>query len=106
MMPILSGAPEACASTLGESSSATVASVTLAATASYGEVAAAIGAPTSHRAVARACAANALAVAIPCHRVIRSDGALAGYRWGIERKRALLAAEQRAASAEGSAHKT
>ena len=63
-------------------------------TASYAQIAAAIGAPTSARAVARACAANALAVAIPCHRVVRSDGDLAGYRWGIERKRALLDAER------------
>jgi AraC family transcriptional regulator of adaptative response/methylated-DNA-[protein]-cysteine methyltransferase len=65
-------------------------------TASYSDVAAAIGAPTSARAVARACAANALAVAIPCHRVVRSDGGLSGYRWGVERKRALLEAERHA----------
>jgi AraC family transcriptional regulator of adaptative response/methylated-DNA-[protein]-cysteine methyltransferase len=64
-------------------------------TASYAQIAAAIGAPTSARAVARACAANALAVAIPCHRVVRSDGDLSGYRWGVERKRALLEAERR-----------
>ncbi|EWS52549.1 Regulatory protein of adaptative response [Methylibium sp. T29] len=63
-------------------------------TASYAEVAARIGAPTAVRAVAQACAANALAVAIPCHRVVRSDGALSGYRWGVERKRQLLALEQ------------
>ncbi len=60
-------------------------------TASYGEVARRIGAPKSIRAVARACGANALAVAIPCHRVVRNDGELCGYRWGIERKRSLLA---------------
>ncbi|WP_293392381.1 bifunctional DNA-binding transcriptional regulator/O6-methylguanine-DNA methyltransferase Ada [Nevskia sp.] len=59
-------------------------------TASYAEVARRIGAPTSMRAVAQACGANALAVAIPCHRVVRSDGALSGYRWGVERKRVLL----------------
>ncbi|HEX2691839.1 MAG TPA: bifunctional DNA-binding transcriptional regulator/O6-methylguanine-DNA methyltransferase Ada [Kofleriaceae bacterium] len=62
-------------------------------TASYAEVAIRIGAPKAVRAVAQACAANALAVAIPCHRVVRTDGGLAGYRWGIERKRALLARE-------------
>ena len=59
-------------------------------TASYGEIAHRIGAPKSVRAVAGACAANALAVAIPCHRVVRSDGGLSGYRWGVARKRALL----------------
>ena len=63
------------------------------ATASYAEIAARIGAPTSARAVAQACAANPLAVAIPCHRVVRNDGALSGYRWGVERKRALLSRE-------------
>jgi AraC family transcriptional regulator of adaptative response/methylated-DNA-[protein]-cysteine methyltransferase len=62
-------------------------------TASYAEIAARIGAPASVRAVARACAANALAVAIPCHRVVRADGALSGYRWGIARKRSLLSRE-------------
>jgi len=65
------------------------------ATASYAEIAARIGAPGSVRAVAGACAANPLAVAVPCHRVVRQDGALAGYRWGIERKRSLLAREAR-----------
>ncbi|MBA3260186.1 MAG: bifunctional DNA-binding transcriptional regulator/O6-methylguanine-DNA methyltransferase Ada [Gemmatimonadales bacterium] len=62
-------------------------------TATYTEIAARIGAPKSVRAVAGACAANPLAVAIPCHRVVRNDGGLAGYRWGVERKRALLRRE-------------
>ena len=66
-------------------------------TVSYAELAARIGAPKAVRAVAGACAANALAVAIPCHRVVRNDGALAGYRWGVERKRALLAREAKPA---------
>jgi AraC family transcriptional regulator of adaptative response/methylated-DNA-[protein]-cysteine methyltransferase len=65
-------------------------------TASYADIAKRIGSPSSVRAVARACAANTLAVAIPCHRVVRSDGALSGYRWGVERKRALLQRESRA----------
>jgi len=65
-------------------------------TASYADVATRIGAPTSMRAVAQACGANALAVAIPCHRVVRSDGALSGYRWGVERKRSLLDREAQA----------
>lgn len=63
--------------------------------ASYAEIAARIGAPKSTRAVAQACGANSLAVAIPCHRVVRSTGALSGYRWGVERKRALLEREAR-----------
>jgi AraC family transcriptional regulator of adaptative response/methylated-DNA-[protein]-cysteine methyltransferase len=62
-------------------------------TRSYAEVAEAIGSPAAVRAVAGACAANALAIAIPCHRVVRTDGALSGYRWGVERKRALLLKE-------------
>jgi AraC family transcriptional regulator of adaptative response/methylated-DNA-[protein]-cysteine methyltransferase len=62
-------------------------------TASYTEVARRIGAPQSVRAVASACASNAIAVAIPCHRVVRTDGALSGYRWGVARKRELLARE-------------
>jgi AraC family transcriptional regulator, regulatory protein of adaptative response / methylated-DNA-[protein]-cysteine methyltransferase len=66
-------------------------------TSSYADIAKAIGAPKSTRAVAGACAANALAVAIPCHRVVRTDGALSGYRWGIERKRVLLVREAEAA---------
>jgi AraC family transcriptional regulator of adaptative response/methylated-DNA-[protein]-cysteine methyltransferase len=62
-------------------------------TASYAEIAKRIGAPASVRAVAQACGANPLAVAIPCHRVVRTDGGLSGYRWGVERKRTLLARE-------------
>ncbi|HEV7364951.1 MAG TPA: bifunctional DNA-binding transcriptional regulator/O6-methylguanine-DNA methyltransferase Ada [Gemmatimonadales bacterium] len=62
-------------------------------TATYTEIAGRIGAPKSVRAVAQACAANPVAVAIPCHRVIRHDGGLSGYRWGVERKRALLQRE-------------
>lgn len=64
-------------------------------TVSYTDLARRIGAPTAARAVAQACGANTLAVAIPCHRVVRSDGALSGYRWGVERKRALLEREAR-----------
>jgi AraC family transcriptional regulator of adaptative response/methylated-DNA-[protein]-cysteine methyltransferase len=63
-------------------------------TASYAEIAANIGAPGSARAVAGACAANPVAIAVPCHRVVRGDGALSGYRWGVERKRTLLAREK------------
>jgi AraC family transcriptional regulator of adaptative response/methylated-DNA-[protein]-cysteine methyltransferase len=59
-------------------------------TVSYAEIARRIGSPNSVRAVAGACAANNLAVAIPCHRVVRNDGALSGYAWGVERKRALV----------------
>jgi AraC family transcriptional regulator of adaptative response/methylated-DNA-[protein]-cysteine methyltransferase len=65
-------------------------------TASYADIAESIGSPKSVRAVAGACAANAIAIAIPCHRVVRSDGGLSGYRWGVERKKALL--EREAAS--------
>lgn len=63
-------------------------------TVSYAELAARLGRPSATRAVAGACAANVIAVAIPCHRVVRSDGSLSGYRWGIARKAALLAAER------------
>lgn len=59
-------------------------------TATYTEIAQRISAPKSARAVARACASNRLAIAIPCHRVVRRDGSLSGYRWGVERKRALI----------------
>src|SRR5690606_31674607 len=68
-------------------------------TVSYTELAQRIGAPAAIRAVARACAANPLAVAVPCHRVVRQDGGLSGYRWGVERKRELLAREIRMADA-------
>ena len=61
---------------------------------SYGEVAAAIGRPNAVRAVARACATNRIALLVPCHRVIRGDGALSGYRWGLERKRVLIDRER------------
>jgi len=72
-------------------------------TASYTEIAAALGRPSAVRAVAQACANNKLALLVPCHRVVRSDGDLAGYRWGIERKRALIAREREAAAAEAAA---
>nr|WP_238339163.1 bifunctional DNA-binding transcriptional regulator/O6-methylguanine-DNA methyltransferase Ada [Candidatus Manganitrophus noduliformans] len=64
------------------------------ATVSYAEIAERIGSPETVRAVAQACSANLIAVAIPCHRVVRNDGALSGYRWGVERKRALLSRER------------
>jgi AraC family transcriptional regulator, regulatory protein of adaptative response / methylated-DNA-[protein]-cysteine methyltransferase len=68
-------------------------------TKSYGEVAKAIGQPTASRAVARACATNPVAVAIPCHRVVRENGSLSGYRWGVARKKALLEMERSTAEA-------
>jgi len=70
--------------------------IPLGRTASYTEIAERIGAPKAVRAVAHACASNPVAVAIPCHRVVRRDGDLAGYRWGVERKRALLSREAKA----------
>lgn len=75
-------------------------SIPFGATRSYGQVAEAIGQPKATRAVARACATNPVAVAIPCHRVVREDGDLGGYRWGIERKETLLELER----AETAAH--
>jgi AraC family transcriptional regulator of adaptative response/methylated-DNA-[protein]-cysteine methyltransferase len=65
----------------------------LGTTASYADIARKINSPKSVRAVAQACGANTLALVIPCHRVVRSDGALSGYRWGAMRKRALLERE-------------
>jgi AraC family transcriptional regulator of adaptative response/methylated-DNA-[protein]-cysteine methyltransferase len=70
-------------------------------TATYTDIAKRIGSPRAVRGVARACASNTLAVAIPCHRVVRQGGALAGYRWGIERKRALLLKELQCPSEKG-----
>jgi len=70
-------------------------SIPFGATRSYGQVAKAIGQPSASRAVARACATNPVAVAIPCHRVVREDGNISGYRWGVERKKTLLEMEQR-----------
>jgi AraC family transcriptional regulator, regulatory protein of adaptative response / methylated-DNA-[protein]-cysteine methyltransferase len=70
--------------------------IPLGTTASYGEVAARIGQPTAARAVAQACAANELSLAVPCHRVVRSDGSVGGYRWGTERKERLLEREAKA----------
>jgi len=64
-------------------------------TRSYSQVARALGDDKAVRAVARACASNPVAIAVPCHRVVRSDGEMAGYRWGIERKKKLLKQEQR-----------
>jgi AraC family transcriptional regulator, regulatory protein of adaptative response / methylated-DNA-[protein]-cysteine methyltransferase len=73
-------------------------SIPFGATRSYSQVAKAIGQPNASRAVARACATNPVAVAIPCHRVVREDGKISGYRWGVERKKALLEMEQWGAS--------
>jgi len=64
-------------------------------TRSYSEIAAALGTPRATRAVARACASNRVSIVIPCHRVVRSDGSLGGYRWGVERKERLLESERR-----------
>ncbi len=69
--------------------------IPIGATATYADIAGRLGTPRSTRAVAQACAANPLAVAIPCHRVIKTDGSLSGYRWGIDRKQALLDREAR-----------
>lgn len=74
------------------------------ATRSYSQVARAMGRPAAVRAVARACAMNPVSIVVPCHRVIREDGALAGYRWGLDRKKALLENEQNASKAKAHAH--
>jgi AraC family transcriptional regulator of adaptative response/methylated-DNA-[protein]-cysteine methyltransferase len=70
-------------------------------TRSYAEIAEAIGQPSASRAVGNACATNPVALAIPCHRVLRNNGTLGGYAWGIERKQALISAERRAARRAG-----
>ena len=77
--------------------------IPLGRTATYAEIARALGQPKAVRAVAQACAANNLALLVPCHRAIREDGDLAGYRWGLERKRALLEREREAAAADAAA---
>ena len=71
--------------------------IPLGSTRTYSEVARSIGQPSAIRAVARACATNPTAIVVPCHRVVRSDGSLAGYRWGIQRKRSLLEQERQTA---------
>lgn len=71
-------------------------SIPVGSTLSYTDIAELLHKPTAVRAVANACAANPLALVIPCHRVLRADGGISGYRWGVERKRALLAQEQQA----------
>ncbi|MFT3929353.1 MAG: methylated-DNA--[protein]-cysteine S-methyltransferase [Spongiibacteraceae bacterium] len=80
--------------------------IPLGSTASYADIAARIGKPKAVRAVATACASNKLALAIPCHRVIRGSGELAGYRWGVERKRALLQRESAAKTTPDSERST
>ncbi len=77
--------------------------IPLGETTTYSDLAAALGRPTAVRAVAQACASNKLALIVPCHRVVRTDGDLAGYRWGIERKREMLARERDAVRAEAAA---
>lgn len=69
-------------------------------TASYQDIARAIGAPKATRAVAGACGANPVSIAVPCHRIVHRDGSISGYRWGVERKRKLLALEARYAARE------
>jgi O-6-methylguanine DNA methyltransferase len=71
-------------------------SIPLGETRTYSEVAKSIGQPRAVRAVARACATNPTSIVVPCHRVVRTDGAMGGYRWGLGRKKALLAQEKAA----------
>ncbi|MGH7047610.1 MAG: bifunctional DNA-binding transcriptional regulator/O6-methylguanine-DNA methyltransferase Ada [Stellaceae bacterium] len=77
--------------------------IPLGQTATYSEIARKLGQPAAVRAVAQACAANSLALLVPCHRVVREDGNLAGYRWGVERKRALLERERAAVAGDAAA---
>jgi AraC family transcriptional regulator, regulatory protein of adaptative response / methylated-DNA-[protein]-cysteine methyltransferase len=77
--------------------------IPLGKTATYRDIAAALGQPKAVRAVANACAANKLALLVPCHRVLRHDGGLGGYRWGLTRKEALLARERKAAAGDAGA---
>jgi AraC family transcriptional regulator of adaptative response/methylated-DNA-[protein]-cysteine methyltransferase len=65
-------------------------------TVTYSELASRIGSPAAYRAVANACGANRIAILVPCHRAVRADGGAGGYRWGVERKRALLERERTA----------
>jgi AraC family transcriptional regulator of adaptative response/methylated-DNA-[protein]-cysteine methyltransferase len=70
--------------------------IPLGTTASYTDIAIQLGNPKAVRAVASACAANPIALLVPCHRVVRSDGSISGYRWGVENKRMLIARESKA----------
>src|ERR687897_920961 len=74
----------------------TALSETVGTTATYGEIAARLGVPRQAREVGEACAANKLAIAVPCHRVVKKDGSISGYRWGVQRKRKLLEREHTA----------
>jgi AraC family transcriptional regulator of adaptative response/methylated-DNA-[protein]-cysteine methyltransferase len=76
--------------------------IPVGATANYGDIAARVGSPRDAREVAQACANNILAVVIPCHRVVKKDGSISGYRWGARRKRALLDRERSAHALSGS----
>jgi len=77
-------------------------SIPLGATRTYSEVARSIGQPKAIRAVGHACATNPTSIVVPCHRVVRTDGTLGGYRWGLERKQSLLERERRTAGASPS----